>query len=343
MTSRVLVTGATGFIGHHLVKALLERGDQVRCLVRPTSDTSRIPTTDIELVTGDVLDPSSLAEAVEGIDTVYHLAGQIDASMSKLLNSVNVEGTRNIAEACARQGNPPVLVIVSSQEAGGPDPNDRPRTEADPPAPVTHYGNSKLLGERAASEYASRVPITIMRTAGVFGEGDRATLSIFRAFRIGGLGIHPLPRAHKIRISLIHAADLSNALILAAERGERLPGPDEASPKQGVGLYYPTAEERQTFAEIVETASRALGHDRIWIIDIPLVFAWIVTGLSEFWSRVSGRPAGVLSLDKARAAAAGSWTCSPEKTMEQLGFAPEHSLAERVHQTVAWYREHGWL
>ena len=85
MTDRVLVTGATGFIGHHLVKTLLERGDQVTCLVRPTSDTSQLPTSDLKLFIGDVIDSSSLAKALEGIDTVYHLAGQIDASLSKLL------------------------------------------------------------------------------------------------------------------------------------------------------------------------------------------------------------------------------------------------------------------
>ena len=343
MTSRVLVTGATGFIGHHLVKALLERGDLVTCLVRPTSDTSQLPTADLKLVVGDTRDPSSLAKAVEGNDTVYHLAGQIDASTSKLLYSVNVEGTRNIAEACARHDDPPVLVIVSSQEAGGPDLSGRPRTEADPPSPVTYYGRSKLMGERAASEFASRVPITIVRTAAVFGEGDRATLSIFKAFRIGGLGIHPLPRAHKLRISLIHAADLSNALILAAAHGERLPVANGTPTEYGAGVYYPADEERPTFAEIIEIASRALGGNRVWIINVPVVFAWIAGGLSELWSRISGRSAGIINLDKARAAAAGSWTCSPQKTMQQLGFAPERSLADRVRQTVAWYREHGWL
>jgi nucleoside-diphosphate-sugar epimerase len=277
---------------------------------------------------------------VKDVDTVYHLAGHVDASTRKTLYRVNIEGTRNIAAACADRADPPVLVIVSTIEAGGPVLAGRARTETDPPQPITHYGRSKLMGERAAGEFAARVPMTILRTPAVFGESDHQTLNVFKAFRLGGLGIYPLPRAHRIKMSLLHARDLAEFMILAAGRGERLP-PDQSAPP-GLGVYYPAYEEQPTFAEVIEIAAHAVDQSRIWILDVPLAFAWLVAGMSELWSRLGGRSAGVINFDKVRVAAAAGWTCSPEKSI-QLGFAPAHSLADRLRQTARWYLAEGWL
>lgn len=339
MTDRVLVTGASGFIGHHLVNALLERKRQVRCLVRPTSDLSYLPTERLELVTGDVLDAPSLAQAASSVRTIYHLAGEIDASARRRLYRVNVQGTANLAAACAALAEPPTLIVVSTLEAGGPALNGRPRTEGDPAQPVTHYGRSKLQGERAAAAHADRVPITVVRTPSVFGEYDRQTLNLFRSFRLGGLGIHALPQANRQRLSLIHARELADFLMLAAERGERL-DPDRPE-TAGFGLYYPTQGE-MTLGEAIRTVAEALNQRRVTVLDLPVGVAYAATALAEVWSRVSGRPPGIMTLDKARAAAAGSWTCSGEKS-RRLGFEPDRSLEERLVQTARWYREQGWL
>lgn len=340
MTDTVLVTGATGFVGYHLVQALIENGTQVRCLARKTSDTSRLPIDQIELVIGDILDPASLDRAMQGVNTVYHLAGNIDASKRKNLNRANVDGTRNVASACAMQPNPPVMIYLSSLEAGGPESDGRPITELDAPTPVTRYGESKLMGEYAATEFAHRVPMTFVRAAVVFGEYDTETLAVFKAFRIGGVGLYPLPGAYHLRLSLLHARDLADFLILAANQGERCP-PKESS-TVGEGIYYSAYVEHPIFAELIEMAASALGDQRIRIIEIPIGVVWVVAGLSELWARISGRSAGIINLDKARGVAAGSWTCSPEKSI-QLGFSPQLSLADRVHQTAIWYQENGWL
>lgn len=340
MTERVLVTGASGFIGHHLVHSLLDRGHPVRCLVRPTSDLSHLPTDQLELSIGDVLDPASLAAAVSEVAAVYHLAGEIDASARKRLYRINVDGTRNLAAACAARSAPPTLVLVSTLEAGGPDPNGRMRTESDPAAPVTHYGRSKLAGERAAAELADRLPITVVRVPSVFGEYDRQTLNVFKAFRLGGLGLHPLPQADRQRLSLIYAGELAKFLMLVAERGERL-NPKQP-PVDGRGLYYPTQGEPLTLGEAVRIVGQTIGERRTVIVDVPVAAAYVAAGLAEFGSRLTGRSPGVVNLDKARAAAAGSWTCSGEKS-RALGFEPAHPLDERLRQTARWYLEQGWL
>lgn len=312
----------------------------MRCLVRPTSDLSNLPTDSLELTTGDLLDADSLAPAVAGVGTVYHLAGEIDASARQRLYRVNVEGTRKLAAACAASASPPVLVLVSTLEAGGPALDGRPRDERDPAAPVTHYGRSKLQGEQAAAEFADRLPITIVRTPAVFGEYDRQTLNIFKAFRIGGVGLHPLPGANRSKLSLIHARDLAGFLMLVAGSGERLvlggPEPD------GVGLYCPAQGDPLTLGAAIRIVAEAIGEQRVMVVDVPIAAAYLATALAELWGRVSGRSPGVMNLDKARAAAAGSWTCSGGKSLA-LGFRPQRTLEQRLRQTAHWYQENGWL
>ena len=123
---RVLVTGATGFIGLALVERLLARGDQVRALVRRTSKVAALQRAGAELATGDVVDARSLARAVEGCDCVFHLAGLVKCVTPDELFHANAQGTRNVAVACASDANRPSLVYVSSLSAGGPAVGDAP-------------------------------------------------------------------------------------------------------------------------------------------------------------------------------------------------------------------------
>jgi nucleoside-diphosphate-sugar epimerase len=338
LSDQVLVTGASGFVGYHLVHTLVQRGERVRCLVRDSSDVSKLPLDHIELVQGDILDPESLKPALEGIARVFHLAGIIDATKRKLLYKVNIDGVRNIAVACAAQPKPPVLVYASTLEAGGPAIDGKPRTESQQPEPLTHYGKSKYLGEQAAAELADAVPMTIVRASVVFGPHDRETLNVFKAFQLGGIGIYPVPGGDELRLSLIHARDLADFLILAAERGERV----QSNGPIGSGIYNCAFEDLPTLVELIEMAASALGNERIRIIDIPIAVLWIAGALFELLGRFSRRSVGIMNLDKTRAAAAGSWTCSPEKSFN-LGFSPKENLSERIQSTARWYQDQGWL
>ena len=343
MSDRVLVTGATGFIGHHVVATLLERGDQVACLVRPSSDTSGLPIESLELRLGDVTDPASLDAAVEGIDVVYHLAGSLEGRSLAELNLVNEAGPRNMAASCARLEKPPVLVLLSSLEAAGPDIPGHLRIEQDRSEPVSNYGRSKLAGERVVIEFAADVPITIIRASAVFGERDRETLEVVKAFRVDGLDLYTVPRAHTTILNLIHAHDLADLLVLAAEKGERIQPNVHATELAGQGLYYAADKERLTLGEVVGNVALAIAQNRIRIFSLPIGFAWIMAGASETWARIRRRSPGIVNLDKVRSFASGSFTCSPDKSARQLGFSPSHSLSERLGQTIVWYQEQGWL
>ncbi|MFQ5942248.1 MAG: NAD-dependent epimerase/dehydratase family protein [Anaerolineales bacterium] len=340
MSDRVLVTGATGFIGQHLVEALVEQGDQVDCLVRPTSDTSSLPIDQLELRLGDVTDSATLGPTVEGIDIVYHLAGALEARTLAELNGVNEAGARNVAQACADQATPPIIVLLSSIEAAGPDPERHIRTEEDSPSPVSNYGRSKLAGERSMREFADSVPITIVRASGVFGEGDVETYGILKALQVPGLDVYAIPRAHSAKVSVIHARDLADLMVMAAHRGERIQLEAELHEQ---GLYYGADEEQLTLGELFGRVAEALSENPATIVEVPIGFAWVTAGIVEGWARIRGRSPGVITLDKIRSFAAGSFTCSPEKARQQLAFKPTRPLTDRIKQTVNWYQAQGWL
>jgi dihydroflavonol-4-reductase len=338
--ARILVTGASGFIGTHLVNALAARGDEVTCLVRKTSVVDRLRPLGVRLAYGEITDGESLAAAVGGQEIVFQLAGCLRALRVEQLYRVNQQGVARVARACAEQATPPVLVIVSSLAAMGPSRADRPRTASDPPAPVSNYGRSKLAGEQSVRQHAGRVPITIVRPPIVFGEGDPTTREIFAP--IARFGVHLVPSYRDQRVSAIHADDLVNLLILAAERGKRLAAGVLDGPATAQGCYFAACEHDPTYAELGRMAGAALGLHRVWVVRTGPLAVWSVAGVYQALSWLSRRP-WYFDLDKAREARAGSWTCSTAAAREELGFSVAAPLAERLKQTVDWYRRNGWL
>ncbi|HUT11089.1 MAG TPA: NAD-dependent epimerase/dehydratase family protein [Thermoguttaceae bacterium] len=337
--AKVLVTGASGFVGSHLAAALCRQGDEVTCLVRKTSVVDRLRPLGLRLVYGSVTEPDSLQAAVAGNEIVYHVAGSTKAFRKEHLFKVNEQGTANVARACAEQTTPPVLVVVSSLAAAGPAPDGQPRTEADPAEPVSNYGRSKLAGERAAEQFADRLPITIVRPPIVVGEADRDGFAMFRA--ISRFRIHLVPTFRPRRYSLIHAADLANLLILAARRGTRLSsGPtDGPSPP---GHYFAACEVHPTYAQLGRMVAAALGRRRVLVLPANPLAVRMAATLSEVCSRIVRRP-NILNFDKVREIRAGSWLCSAQAATDELGYSPAAPLPERLRQTAEWYRREGWL
>jgi nucleoside-diphosphate-sugar epimerase len=335
---RALVTGATGFIGSHLVERLLRDGVAVRCLVRSPRRAAALRALGAELVPGDVTDAMSLRAAVAGVDVVHHLAGRTLAFNFKGFLRVNAAGTANLAAACARVGTPPVLVYVSSLAAAGPSPFDLPRGEEEPPAPVSHYGHSKRQGERLLHDAAERLPATVVRPPIVFGPRERYFFDLFRFARRGW---QPVPSFGPARLSLVHVEDLVGAVIAAAGCGRRLvPGESDRPPFTGV--YHVAGPDRLTLEEIGDRVAEAMGQRPARRVRVP---GWVCRSAAAA-VEVGGRLVGaqnLLNLDKLREAAAGSWTCQTDRAERELGFRPGATLVERLRQTFVWYREQGWL
>jgi len=336
---RSLVTGATGFVGSNLVSYLLRRGWDVRCLVRDRSRAESLKNLGAELALGQLADAPSLRRAAEEVDVVFHVAGRVHALHGWQFLADNVEGTRNVVAACAAQSQQPVMVYISSLAAGGPGTLSAPRHESDPDRPISAYGRSKLDAERAAAALADKVPLSILRPPILFGPADRASLKIFRGVRFTRL--HPVPGLRRFAVSLVHVADLCDAMVRVAERGARVAPPNDGRINSSVGTYHVAAERTITYGGLGKLAAGALGC-KSFTVPIPKALFWLAGVGAEAVGQIRRQPM-LLNLDKTREALAPGWVCSDEKIRRELGYQPAAPLEQRFAETVAWYREQGWL
>ena len=336
---RVLLTGASGFIGYHLVRRLLEENCVLRCLVRSSSATEQLRPFGVEFCHGDISEPDTLGRAVAGCDTIFHLAGRVRAKNLPQFLETNRDGTRNLARAAAAQPNPPTFVHVSTLAVMGPSKNGVPKRETDHPQPISHYGISKLEGERILQSFAAEMPCSVIRPGVVFGEWDRMNFELFKAVR--NFGFMPNPGWTSRYYSWIHAADLAELAVLTARRGNRLfCGSGDVEPSDR-GIYFASVGNGFNLDEIGREIGRSLGRKRTMTIKTPPVGVWVVASYFELLKRTTGKPQ---PYDWAKAHESfHNWCGSPEKAEAELSFTPLTTITERFDQTTRWYRENGWL
>jgi len=316
---KILVTGASGFIGRRLAGELARRGHQVACLVRRTSVTAPLEDTPVELIIGDLADKPSLERAVAGKDLVFHLAGAVQAVDEPAFEAANVDGTRNLVEACLGAKAPPGrFVYVSSIAAAGPNPSERPAVEDDPPRPVSAYGRSKLAAELVVLGAGARLPATIVRPPNVIGPGSK---ELGQAIRLLRWRIVPAVGDGRPRTSLIDVDDLVEALILAA-----------GSPASGGRTYYVTDGRAYAWPEITAALAEEVGV-RGPMIRVPYRAQLLAAGLAEAAARRTGGPP-LLTREIVRAGRDGYWIYDGSRIERELGFRPRYGMRDSVRRAV---------
>ena len=271
-----LVTGATGFIGSHLVDLLLKQKYDVRVLLRKTSDTVWLKGLPIDYVYGDLFDRDALRQAVAGVDYVFHSAGVTKAKTAEEYFRGNTEGTRNMLNAVS-QHNPGLkrFVQISSQTAAGPSPGIAPITEEIAPHPITTYGESKLRAEEACAERRGTIPITILRPPAVYGPRDK---DIFEFFKTMSKGLQPMVGMKEKFVSLIHVGDLVRGFVLAA-----------GSEKALGQTYFISSSRVYGWKEVGEVSRRVIGKSA-FRIKIPEAGVFAIAAVSEFFGLFSKSP-----------------------------------------------------
>jgi nucleoside-diphosphate-sugar epimerase len=302
----VAVTGATGFVGPHLVAALARRGWRLRLLVRRWSPLPSLAGVDADLVLGDVSSEQALRRLVEGADAVVHAAGLIKAKAERDFLPVNRDSAA-LLSALAPDAH---MVLLSSLAAREPQ--------------LSAYGASKRAGEAVVA--ARSGPWTIVRAPAVYGPGDRETLAYFRAVKSG---IAPQPRLPEARLALIHVADLAEALALAVEHP-----PASATYEIDDGRTH-------TYADMAAAAGAALDR-RPWRVAVPRNVMATIARWNEL-RQALGAGAQILTRGKVNEIFHPDWSVADRRLAAAIGFRPRYDLASGFRDTILWYRAKHWL
>lgn len=330
--AHILVTGANGFIGSHLVRLLLEFkkkeswSEDILCLVRHTSDLSSLKGLDVKLVIGDLLDPESLVPAVTGASYIYHLGAEVyTINRQRFLESI-VTGTENLLKAASTYGKSSLkrFLFVSSHAAAGPAPDNHPINEEHPPAPpVSWYAEAKLKAEEMVKQYGKDLPITTVRPTSVYGPRDLALVSVFQAAR---MRIHPKNGFKKRYTGMIYAPDLAEGMVAAAQH------PDTIGK-----TYFLANPQNYSVTEMTKIIAKAVGKPFGITIPIPIFFFYMVAIFSElFYLFFRRKP--IPSRDKVRDLSRGYWLCTPVKAKKDFGWEAKTSLLEGAKATYNYMK-----
>ena len=324
---KVLLTGASGFVGSHVLDCLRARGVDAAVLLRPSSSVRLIeghmPGLDVRI--GSLGEPETLAGALKDITHVIHCAGATKVLRAADFYQVNQMGTRRIVEAINDTGGGVQrLVHLSSLAAGGPALPQRPAREDDPPAPVSEYGRSKLAGEQEVGN-SCQSDYVILRPPAVYGPRDAEFLRLFRAVRS-----HVFPRLSLQPLSLVFARDLADVAVACL-----------TLPAASRRTYYVASPEVTTARALAGEIAAQMGT---WALPVPIPTAglWPLCCLMDAVARLTARP-NVLSREKYPELRAPGWVCDSARLRSELELGCATALRDGIAQTLAWYRLRGWL
>jgi nucleoside-diphosphate-sugar epimerase len=324
---RVAVTGATGFLGGALARALASEGVEVHALARHGADRRLLADVPITWHRGDVTEPETLPPLLAGADAVVHAAGRLgEAGLpDAAYRAVNVAGTRHLLDAAFADGRRPRVLHLSSTGVLGPIAGPS-ATERAPLAPNTPYERSKAEAERIALDFARRgLPVIVARPGFVYGPGDRHVLGLFRAIARGHFFYMGGARA---RCQPTFVDDAVAGMLLCLRRGR----PGE--------VYHLAGPRPVTFRELGDTIAGALGVRHPWL-DVPVWLAWTGAATLELVARAARRRPPFGRTAVAFFTEDRHYSC--RKACEELGFSPRHDLRSGARTTVDWYRASGWL
>jgi len=311
----IAVTGGTGFVGKALTKALVGRGLAVRVITR------RKPaelTPGVSYAVADFSNAESLRMALEGADAVVHLAAALFCRSKAEFMKANAAGPANLAGAANAVASLKKLVYISSLAAGGPAAG-APRTEAEPDAPVSYYGMSKLQGEKAARDFHNG-PVVILRPPIIYGKNDSGVSKIAEWVR---RGIMVNAGSSGGRFSFVYLDDLVAAITAALE-----------TPNYDGGVFYVCEDRTYAWKDFIALLAAGMGVKMPRMLSLPPLAVYAVGWLYEAITALTGNEP-VMNRDKAREASAPNWTASPALWEKTSGQGSWTTLGDGIKKTFS--------
>ena len=330
---KILITGASGFIGSFIVEEALRRGFETWAAMRKSSSKAYLQDERIHFIELNLNSKEQLVEQLKGkdFDYVVHAAGVTKCLNKADFHRINTEGTKNLAEALLEVKMPlKRFVFVSSLSVFGAIKEKMPYDEireSDTPQPNTAYGRSKLAAEQYLDSIGSHLPYIILRPTGVYGPREKDYFIMAKSikqhsdFAVG---------YQRQDITFVYVTDVVQAIFLALEKGEN-----------GRKYFLSDGEVYQstTFSDLIH---EELG--RPWWIRItaPVWVLRIVTFFGEYVGRITGKVTA-LNNDKYNILKQRNWRCDISPARKELGYEPKVQLAEGVKTTIKWYKDNKWL
>ncbi|AXY74265.1 NAD-dependent epimerase/dehydratase family protein [Paraflavitalea soli] len=330
MKERILITGASGFIGFHLIEAALSRGFTVYAAVRAGSDVQHLKGYDIGFCELNYTNVELLAKQLEEIGCQYiiHAAGTTRTGSQEAYNAINAGYAVNLARAAMQGLGSKLLkfVFISSLAALGPLNNrEMLITEEIVPAPVTAYGRSKLLAERQL-QVLPLLPLIILRPTAVYGPREKDILIILRAI---SRGMEAYIGKIEQQLSFVYVKDLASVAINAL-----------CTELSGVAFNISDGRSYGQY-ELAEFSKQILNR-KTWRLHVPHgMIKALAFGMERVYGWRGKTPA--LNVEKLNELTAVNWHCSIDKAKAALGFCPRYTLEQGLRETLHWYRQHNWI
>lgn len=329
----ILITGASGFIGSFLVEEALNRGMETWAAVRGTSSRAYLRDARIHFIELDFSSKERLVEQLSGhaFDYVIHAAGVTKSLHGADFRRINTEGTKHLVEALLELKMPVRrFIYLSSLSVFGPVSEQQPYreiSEDDVPKPNTAYGRSKLEAERYLESIGNDFHYVILRPTGVYGPREKDYYMMARSIR------RHLDFAVGYRrqdITFVYVKDVVQAAFLAFDHGM-----DGRCYFLSDGHVY----QSTTFSDLIR---EQLGRPWCLRVRVPEWVLRVVTFFGERVGQMTGRVTA-LNNDKYNILRQRNWRCNIEPALDELGYHPHYDLRRGVRETVAWYKENGWL
>ena len=330
---KILITGASGFIGSFIVEEALRQGFDTWAAVRKSSSRAYLQDERINFIELNLSSKEQLVSQLrdQAFDYVVHAAGVTKCLNKADFRRINTEGTKNLVDALLEVGMPlKRFVFISSLSIFGAIKEQQPYDEireTDTPQPNTAYGKSKLEAEQYLATLGARLPYIILRPTGVYGPREKDYFVMAKSIKQHSDFAVGYKRQD---ITFVYVEDVVQAVFLALEKGEN-----------GRKYFLSDGEVYQstTFSDLIH---EELG--RPWWIRMtaPVWVLRVITFFGEYTSRLTGK-VSVLNNDKFNILKQRNWRCDIQPAINELGYQPKVTLKEGVRRSIKWYKDNGWL